>query len=53
MYKKKINGKENLEDNQEWTIQRHWQQWTQDKDNPETLATLDTKYKKIQRHWKH
>jgi hypothetical protein len=35
--------KENGRGNQEWTIQRHWQHWehkTQDKDNPETLATI-------------
>ena len=40
-----INAKENRRDNQEWTIQRNCQHWiykTQDKDNPEKLATVDT-----------
>ena len=43
--RKQINIRENRSDNQEWTIQRHWQNWahkTQDEDNPETLATLGT-----------
>ena len=32
-----INVRENRRDNQEWTIQRHWQHWvykTQDEDKP-------------------
>jgi hypothetical protein len=41
-----INVRENRRDNQEWTIQRHWQRWahkTQDKHpKSKTQYVLDT-----------
>ena len=43
-----INVRENRRDNQEWTIQRHWQRWahkTQDDDKQNTK----TQHRKLKR----